>query len=53
MSLHTFMYVRRPAQIGCELDSYESWVDSSTVGVNLQLVLVEIHAKGKQNARMN
>lgn len=29
---------------GCELDSWETWVDSSTVGVNLQQVLVEVHA---------
>lgn len=38
---------------GCELESYETWVDSSTIGVHLQQVLVEIHAKGKPNARMN
>lgn len=38
---------------GCELDSFETWVDSATVGINLQQVLVEIHAKGEQNGRMN
>eukprot|EP00980_Cylindrotheca_fusiformis_P025272 scaffold13380_cov110-Cylindrotheca_fusiformis.AAC.6 len=38
---------------GCELDSFETWVDSATVGIQLQQVLVEIHAKGSQNGRMN
>lgn len=38
---------------GCELDSFETWVDSATVGISLQQVLVEIHAKGKQDGRMN
>jgi hypothetical protein len=38
---------------GCELDSFETWVDSATVGVSLQQVLVEIHAKGEQNGRRN